>query len=58
MYQNCQYIANDEEIVSEDEIDKNLVIGYAIMNEKNLSSEQIEKIKRMREIIDQIIKAN
>jgi hypothetical protein len=44
--------------VSEDEIDKNLVIGYAIMNEKNLSSEQIEKIKRMREIIDQIIKAN
>ena len=33
LYQKCQFIVNDEEIMSEDEIDKNLVVGYAIMNE-------------------------
>ena len=33
LYNKCQFIIKNEEITSEDEIDKNLVVGYAIMNE-------------------------
>ena len=52
LYQNCQFIVNDEEILSDDEVDKNLVVGYGILNEKAQTEEKLQKIKRMREIID------
>jgi hypothetical protein len=41
LYRNCQYIVNDNEIYSDDEVDKNLVVGYGILNEKAQSHQKI-----------------